>query len=271
MPDVKQREGFTVVNYPAKAVEAGKDLVIDAQVIGPSLPDSVIVYTDRISFWNEKNPYIKMERTYGYTYRALVPGSEVSEGMFRYNIVTCSGKVQQTFPGNVESGPLDWDYIGNQYWETKVVATDSKVMLVAPVCGDGWNGVDHYTLPEGSNCHFLKKYIREEVVDRTDKLSQGKSLCIKIKGDVADMKAGFITSVGYTYKADCPEPVDGVVRVPLDGLQQTVTALLPHAYPIFLKEYFEPTVPIPFSVNEIETLEVSATGQDLAIESAWIE
>lgn len=60
---------YKVTHTPASIAEAGKALTINAQVAGSVFPDSVIIYTDKVSFWNEHNPYIKMKRTSGYTYQ----------------------------------------------------------------------------------------------------------------------------------------------------------------------------------------------------------
>ena len=67
---------YKVTHTPAITVEAGKTLTINAQVAGSVLPDSVIIYTDKVSFWNEHNPYIKMKRTNGYTYQATIPAEK---------------------------------------------------------------------------------------------------------------------------------------------------------------------------------------------------
>lgn len=64
---------YKVVHTPSATTEANKDLTISAQVVGTEFPDSVIIYTDKISFWNEHNSYIKMKRTSGYTYQAAIP------------------------------------------------------------------------------------------------------------------------------------------------------------------------------------------------------
>ena len=97
---------------------------------GNEMPDSVIIYTDKISFWNEKNPYLKMNHTGGYTYRATVPATEIKEGCFRYNIVVCQGDKRQTFPSGVARSPLDWDYIfETTLWETNIVAPEKSLCL----------------------------------------------------------------------------------------------------------------------------------------------
>ena len=270
-PNIRQRKDFTVIHQPTKTVDAGKDLVIEAQIIGPSHPDSIIIYTDKVSFWNETNPYIKMTHTHGYTYRAIVPGTEVKKGFFRYNVIVCRGGKQQTFPSGTEGSPLDWDYIDKQYWESRVTAPDNAIELVSSSVCEEWNGMEHYTLPEGSNHHFFKKYIRQEIEGKKLRLPQIKYLCLELDGKVMKTKAGFITSDGYTYKAPCSCGQDGIIRIPLRELKQSATALLPHAYPTFLTEYFEPVTDIPFQIEKIETLEVSNDGEEIRIKKAWLE
>ena len=75
---------YKVTHTPASIAEAGKALTINAQVAGSVFPDSVIIYTDKVSFWNEHNPYIKMKRTSGYTYQAILPAADIKEDCFKY-------------------------------------------------------------------------------------------------------------------------------------------------------------------------------------------
>lgn len=82
---------YKVTHTPASIAEAGKALTINAQVAGSVFPDSVIIYTDKVSFWNEHNPYIKMKRTSGYTYQAILPAADIKEDCFKYNIIVCRG------------------------------------------------------------------------------------------------------------------------------------------------------------------------------------
>ena len=83
---------YKVTHTPASIAEAGKALIINAQVAGSVFPDSVIIYTDKVSFWNEHNPYIKMKRTSGYTYQAILPAADIKEDCFKYNIIVCRGR-----------------------------------------------------------------------------------------------------------------------------------------------------------------------------------
>ena len=54
------------------------------------------------------------------------------------------------------------------------------------------------------------------------------ALCVSMQRRFPEgLKAGFITSDGYTYLASCAAATDGIIRVPLQDLEQTNTALLP--------------------------------------------
>ena len=300
-PSISDDKGFTVTHSPAKTVDAGKDLQIEAIVAGNEMPDSVIIYTDKISFWNEKNPYLKMNHTGGYTYCATVPATEIKEGCFRYNIVVCQGDKRQTFPSGVARSPLDWDYTSATLWETNIVAPEKSLSLLEIVDAD--SKLETYTMPEWSRTNrqliqnaptekptlritfeskdkapvfVLRCYIKDDINGRPERLASCHTLCIHAKKIPEGLKAGFMTSDGYTYLASCAAATDGIIRVPLQDLKQTNTALLPHAYPVFLDHYFRPQTEIPFRVEGIETLEFSFDGvaektAEIEIGSIWLE
>lgn len=305
---------YKVVHSPAATAEANKELTISAQIAGTELPDSVIIYTDKISFWNDHNPYIKMKRISGYTYRATLPAAEIKEGVFRYNIIVCRGNNSRTYPsGNsingVSSGingsPLDWDYTSDQYWTTPVVAPGSAIQLLTIT--DMYSQLEAYTLPEWSEIertlldsspiekpmlrftfspkgdkphYFLRTSVQNRIEGRKDKVKDCTMLCIRVdksKTLPQGLSAGFITSDGYTYKSPCPAPSEeGIIRIPLKDLKQTDTALLPVAYPTFLKPYFHPQTEIPFLAEKIEKLELSMSGienekTEVSVGSIWME
>ena len=146
---------YKVTHTPASIAEAGKALTINAQVAGSVFPDSVIIYTDKVSFWNEHNPYIKMKRTSGYTYQAILPAADIKEDCFKYNIIVCRGDSTHTYPaGNsvtgsssgIQGSPLDWNYTSDFYWTTRVVASGSAIQLLKVTDTD--SRIEAYTLPE---------------------------------------------------------------------------------------------------------------------------
>ena len=305
---------YKVTHTPATTVEAGKALTINAQVAGNVLPDSVIIYTDKVSFWNEHNPYIKMKRTSGYTYQAILPAAEIKEGCFRYNIIVCRGDSTRTYPaGNSVTGnpsgikgtPLEWNYTSDSYWTTCVVASGSAIQLLTIT--DIHSRLEAYILPEWGEIqrtlldsspiekpmlrftftpkgeksrYFLRTSVKDKIEGRRNKVKECTTLCIRVNKDKAlphELSAGFITSDGYTYKSLCPSPSeDRIIRIPLKELRQTDTALLPVAYPTFLKQYFQPKTAIPFQPEKIEKLELSMSGienekTEIETGNIWLE
>ena len=194
---------YKVTHTPASIAEAGKALIINAQVAGSVFPDSVIIYTDKVSFWNEHNPYIKMKRTSGYTYQAILPAADIKEDCFKYNIIVCRGDSTHTYPaGNsvtgsssgIQGSPLDWNYTSDFYWTTRVVASGSAIQLLKVTDTD--SRIEAYTLPEWNDLqrtlldsspieepllrfcftpkgknpqHFLRAFVKDEIEGRKDK------------------------------------------------------------------------------------------------------
>ena len=196
---------YKVTHTPASIAEAGKALTINAQVAGSVFPDSVIIYTDKVSFWNEHNPYIKMKRTSGYTYQAILPAADIKEDCFKYNIIVCRGDSTHTYPaGNsvtgsssgIQGSPLDWNYTSDFYWTTRVVASGSAIQLLKVTDTD--SRIEAYTLPEWNDLqrtlldssptekpllrfcftpkgknpqHFLRAFVKDEIEGRKDKVA----------------------------------------------------------------------------------------------------
>lgn len=265
----ERAKDFTVTHTPAIVTEAGCPLTIIADIVGPQLPDSVIIYTDKISFWNEHNPSIRMRRVNGYTYQATVPATEIKEGTFRYNILVCHQGKSQTYPGEgtlpgksfgIKGSPLDWDYVSKEYWQTPVVAP-LEVILLADLDNPKAD-VERYDGYAIENKYFLRANIKGILAGRRGKLTSCTSLCMRVDSSHTlpeGTTVGFVTSDGYTYKASCAvtPSSEGIVRIPFSELKQTDTALLPVSYPVFLPRYFHPVTDIPFQIGKAEQWELS--------------
>lgn len=296
-------KAFSVVHRPVRTVEKNSHLVVLAQVTGPVSPDSVFVCMDR-SPRPGKNPYIRMERTGGYTYRAEIPPQMLSSDVLRYHIVVCGEGKTVTFPAGVEGSPTDWDYYADTYYRTSVVTPEAPVGLLTVNGNDNcpletyaipgtsrieWRGAIHnpstgYRLGfglkanDGQTRFFWRKYIKDEVSCRAKGLETAKHLCLSIKNtiDIVSLDAGFITSWGITYSASlAPDKTGGIIKIPFSQLRQGKTAILPAPYPVFLEDYFIPDVQIPFRIREIEIFELSATATSgdasLEISDIWLE
>src|SRR5690606_29495647 len=107
---------FSVVHTPAAVVTANEPLTIRATVVGPSLPDSVVLHTDRISFWAANNPRVLLKHAGGYRYEGTLPREMVAQGAVRYTVTVYAKGRATTFPDNRAGAPLDWDYPAPHYW-----------------------------------------------------------------------------------------------------------------------------------------------------------
>lgn len=294
-------QAYSVFHEPTAVSESGKPLVIEAEIAGPAFPDSVWIYTDRVSFWSDNNSRYLMKRVRGHTYRATIPGEVVVQGTFRYNILVSRDANLVTFPAGVAGSPLDWDYDSPAYWETRVV--DETIVISLFTATRENNGMETYTMPEWSRVEreridscpetrpaerfvflsedehprfFLRSYVKEETASRTKRLSESSTLCVSLQNAPDSLSIGFITNAGYTYAARIAVKSNSVCHIPLSELQQTATALLPHPYPIFLKKYFNPVVDIPFQPEDIEQLEIAFDGRKsekamIEITDVWLE
>jgi hypothetical protein len=295
---------FAVVHQAANVIEQDKPLLVEAQIVGPSFPDSVLLFTDKVSFWFENNPFLKMKRIHGYTYQTEIPGGMIKESTLKYNIVVFKDEKKYTFPANVEGSPLDWDYYQTNYWEIPVRDAGSPIELLKIT--DEYSGLESHGIPEWIpvkrnlntknplepnriDFHFSlktprsalvwRKYIKEQVQTRPEALQKARYLCLNLKNakGIERMKAGFITSDGFTYTCEF-EPDNGTepIRIPLSKLHQDKTFLLPSPYPVFLEKQFVPDVQIPFQTEAVEILEITAWGDlsedaGISLGNVWLE
>jgi hypothetical protein len=293
---------IAVLHQPAKAVTAGSDYKISATVVSPVFPDSVCVFTNRLSMWRAAPP-LAMKRTVGYTYELTIPGERMLPGNLNYTIAIYLNGKALTFPANVEGNPMDWDYYSPADWSVSVEPKEQFITLLE-ACAD-FNTIETYLIkgafalktihtgasPEDKrilisarelkpeNRIVVRSYIKEKTEGRLNDLPACKQLYVKI-GEVtgiSDLEVGFVTTDGYTYQFETPVKANALLEIPLDKLVAGKTSLRPAAYPTFLPDYFTPEVEIPFDIRKIEFLEIttkegqSAEHPAFEIKSAWLK
>ena len=143
-----RQKTLEVLHEPTPVASAGKELKISAKVIGPELPDSVVLYSSALverpagGFPGQgrvamRPPTRKMVRTNGYTYEASVPAGGMVAGNLNYYILTYKDGVATTFPGGVQGLPTDWDFFnGGKTWTTEVAAEGQPVLVYGPAWFD---------------------------------------------------------------------------------------------------------------------------------------
>jgi len=294
---------FSVVHTPATVVTADESLTIRATVVGPSLPDSVVLHTDRVSFWSANNPRVLLKHGSGYRYEGNLPREMVKQGVIRYTMTVYAKGQATTFPDNRPGTPLDWDYPEPLYWTTQVVPSAYPVVLL-DAAADGesletyampeWGGntvnsrLDHPAAPKAWRYTFAKRdsgvrffwkrYVADVVANRRDRLADATYLCVALPGAHAldSLSVGLTTGDGYTYRANIALDGAPLVRIPLSTLQLGDTPLLPAPYPVFLERYFSPTVQRSFDVATVESLVLHTLGEvasdaSLTIGNVWLE
>ena len=289
---------FTIDHEPVKICNRSRPLTIDAIIGGHSRPDSVLIYTDRVSFWNERNPYFKMSCLRGNLYQAVVPAGELTGDQFNYNIVIFCQNQRFTAPSMVKQSPLDWNYINPQYFTTQINQSDATLKLFSVT--DAYSGLDCYELPEwkstqrevvdmgptaknmlrlsveaGTDRVFLRKNVSDVIKSCSDALPSFKYLCIRLKEKQGVLMVGVVTSEGITYRAKAEIDANGISRLLLSSLQQSETALLPVAYPLFMKQYFTASETTVLQLSQIQSLELMLDADrqavSLQIGDIWME
>ena len=273
-----------------------------AVIAGAEQPDSVLLYTDKVSFWNKHNPSIRLQPAGGYRWQATVPAQDLKEGCFRYNLVVFSHGKSHTFPSGVNGHPLDWDYTATDTYKMEAVSPQAPLVLLD--AAKDLAEMEIFMLPEWGESDsriiqdipsakptlrlsfktwgeqprfFIRHYVRSTVEGRLQRLKDCKQLCLRFPAAPQGLQIAFITQSGYTYAADCPAPdADGLTRIPLSSFRQTDTALLPKAFPAFLPPYFHPQISLPFRVEEVEILELACPADSegqatLEVGEIWLE
>ena len=165
---------------------------------------------------------------------------------------------------------------------------------------DAYSGLDCYELPEwkstqrevvdmgptaknmlrlsveaGTDRVFLRKNVSDVIKSCSDALPSFKYLCIRLKEKQGVLMVGVVTSEGITYRAKAEIDANGISRLLLSSLQQSETALLPVAYPLFMKQYFTASETTVLQLSQIQSLELMLDADrqavSLQIGDIWME
>ena len=247
-----------LAHIPAKVAEKENDLNIITDVISQGRIDSVLLYNNRISFWNDENPYLKLDKIDNFRYETNVPAEWLNENKFCYNIVVYSEGKTYTYPEKVKGMPLDWDYIDYKYYETRLENKDSEILVHCPY--EMNKGLEYYSIPDwnekGDKEYYTKKYIRDIIDARPNKSAECKTIKLKGLWQKGDVNVALITSWGYTYEAKARKTAESEYEVRIDELRIAPTLLLPHAYPDFLRKKFIPQENREFEILDSDFIQI---------------
>lgn len=281
-----------VVHNPSMYINPDEDLIVQADIIGNGNPDAVMLYPDYVSFWNENNNLIPMERISGNTYRAVIPKDQLGwNNSFGYNIVVTENGQNYTWPGNVEGTPLDWDFTSYDYYKSKKIHPNTPIVLLQPeekdknlevaMIPEAWNFrfIPELEAPVGRNAYVLssnpdndgklivRRYIGDEIANAPF-IDDKQYIVVKISPAAAmdGVSIGLTGKNGATYSApllaeylkEAPTKLHNEnveYHIPLSKFAQSATHITPAPYPSFLPREVN-LGPLPFSVGESEYVEL---------------
>lgn len=279
-------EKNTIYHEPAKYAKSSEPLTINATVASNYKIDSVVVYTDRISFWNDHNPYYTMTKKDGNSYETAIPAEAINGNWLNYNIVMFANNASFTAPAMVNKTPLDWDYTQYDYYSTKIMNSSNIILLYSPNQNNGlfihtmpdWKRVDTQILDGkptekstfkleargGEEYVLIRKNIENEIKFISNDILKNEKLylCIDLREVKGRLLAGFVTSSGVTYKKVLNEKDRGIVKIPLEELTQSPTWLLPQPYPAFSVGKYTAPSEIALQSGVIQSLEISISADN---------
>jgi hypothetical protein len=290
----------TIYHEPAKYAMKEEPLTIKATIASGAVIDSVVVYTDRISFWNDHNPYYKMVRTVGNSYETVIPANELEGSWLNYNIVMYSANSALTAPAMISKAPLDWDYIDYKYYSTKIMKSKNNIILYS--AGDN-RGLFVYAIPKWSQVNsrvveggptakntfrldanggeeyvVIRKNIEDEITifSRNENSDNKSFLCVDLREAKGRLLVGFVTKSGVSFKKVIDMKGLGVIRIAFDDFVQSPTWLLPQAYPSFLTGKYDSPIMENLTADKIQSLEISIMADNditpsLEIGDVWLE
>lgn len=284
-----------VAHNPAKYIENGGNLEISAEIIGNTEPDSVFIYPDYVSFWNDNNNIIPMNKVGDNIYKAFLTPEDLGRGdRFRYNVVVKENGSYHTWPQNLEGTPLDWDFTEYKYYTSQKINPEDAVILLAPseddplidiaMVPEAWNFRlnPSLTSPAGNNVYNLtargnsdgklivRRYVGDELTG-VPYLNNKKYIVVKLWPHIFSegISVGLTGKNGATYSAflnpsygnEMPvklhdnEKSPILYRIPLADLVQTPTNILPAVYPSFLPRESKMDS-LPFNLEETDFVEL---------------
>jgi hypothetical protein len=296
------------LNYRSEYV-LGKPVIISANVYSKVEVQNVTLF---VKMGNNGRMFpIPMNRQSGYTYQAVIPANRAAEGWMEYCIVTKEETTLTNFPSGINKSPADWDYNVVKNWKSKLVKENTPVRLLNPEedadklaftrIGDGirfgmykmipasntGEAAFHLELPlnydRTLDDYTLAASIKEKVNCRNTDIAKAQSLLLNVKGN-NELQQAYITLVendgtGWSKKIVLTREWN-TLKIPLEELELSKSAMLPLGYPGRWNYWFSPAVGRggagdKINMEKVETIQISIRQSELkkenAVSGSWIE
>jgi len=270
---------------PYQTITAGNPFTIDADVAGLDTGHAYLV----IGRLGGRQPsWIPMERRSATHYTATVPASLVTPGALTYRIILQKGNAYAAFPGDVPGNPFAWQYHHDEAWTTYVAAPGARLTLFDPTTDhNAWvypgfaRGFqtayitgeipEHLVLQfAGTHTMGLQYDFLKKTTGRLPDLSTLDQLVIRARG-TGRAHVVLTDGDGFSYGTDITLGSDMQDLVP-QNWQPDSCWLMPRPYPGFQPLWFKAAGSFPpFSLSNMEKVQISTEGGNLEIASIWLE
>jgi hypothetical protein len=258
------------------------DLTIEANIVSPSKIEKVeVVWPSGY----QKTANFLMEKIDNFQYRVMIPKNNLYGNEFKYHIVVYTENGEIVFPDNLKGNPIDWDFVPEKRYTTKIVQTAPIIVLFdanqesennflwPAQRGYRFETITHKVSSENI-LNVTVNNLKGEIADFTFKILVEKS----IKNDshhlnsVNSMLIEVASGTSKNQKVQIAiQQKNGFVfgkiieltpemtsfSIPFSELKIVPMVLLPRPYPDFQDYWFSSLAPQQFDKTAIEALQIS--------------
>jgi hypothetical protein len=227
---------------------------------------------------------LRLQKQDANQYTVVVPANDIKKGILNYRIIIRRpNDTIYTYPGGHNGDPYAWDNHNKETYETFVVPQHAALALFnatrdrtgIQLYNPDWrsNSIQYTTTatsgqlalkltankPEAKQQLGFQCYVGNEIRKRQSDLDLLDQLVIRA-GSTApqQLHLTLVTSNGAAFTQNIP--VDTAMQeivVPLTAFKKDRMLLLPRAYPGFMPLYFRSGSAEPFSVNNLDRIQLS--------------
>ncbi|OIP48660.1 MAG: membrane or secreted protein [Flavobacteriaceae bacterium CG_4_8_14_3_um_filter_31_8] len=271
-----------VVHSPKNTIEKNTDLWIEAAVVSPSKIEKVEVVWP--SGYQKTTNYL-MEKIDNFHYKVMIPKNNLYGNEFTYHIVVYTENDSTIFPDNSKGNPIDWDFVPEKKYTTKIVQSEPIIVLF-----DASNESEHsflwpaqrgyrfetsaHKISSENTLNVSVNNLKGEIADFTFKMLVEKSLKNDSKhlNSVNSIQIEAASGTSKKQKVQIAiQQKNGLVfgkiieltpemtsiSIPFSDLKIVPMVLLPRPYPGFQSYWFSSLAPQQFDKTLIEALQIS--------------
>jgi hypothetical protein len=292
-PKETNRNLYFLPSAPAQVSE-GQPVEVYVRIVSPETPIKKLILQSYIVGYRgaivpSYRP-ISFEKTDEYRYKAIIPDSLVKPGILTYNIIVESATGKTTvYPGGIEGPTTDWKYFNPDSYTIRVLPSKDEVQLVDPeistqlVTFFGNSRLESSLVPSGTKGRSIMKFspltggsaqgrpntsgmayvvqnfigdIIKGIAGSTAKYNQ-VVIYGKVTGKPLKIEVSLINRDGNAYTAETSLSTDKDKQIiNLQDLKEGNLFLLPRPYPVFLPYWYTTKFKKPFSLAEIERIQL---------------